>query len=525
MGKLFLHGRSRKKENTDTYAKLVVKCPVGVTVRAASVHNSTAIDVVSVNGVAVFDRLSEGEWDITFIGTEYPPVKRIKIDSLDNEIVVEYFDATINVSYPVGSICTCSDGKTILTAPDTSGNCTFTIVNPGNWTIESIRDDLYDSEIVSLTTNGQSANISLKYFEATIDITYPSGSTCTLTNGSKTYTAPDTSGSWSSIVNYSGTWTASCSNGERTETSSVEISSDGQNASITLDYFEATINITYTSGATCTCSRGDETYTAPDTSGSWSCVVPSAGTWTITVKDSTRSETGSAVVSQDGQTVSVTVKLFEAYINVTYPSGSTCTCTDGTTTLKAPNTTGTWKCTVPNTGTWTVKSTSGSNSASQSVSITASGQSKTATLSYTEYLYKSGEVYSSVTGGWTNSDYKHSGSTLQAATLDSTQMTFTGVSGYYVGRGTKNIIDMSNKNLLTIKGKLTSIDTSNSRGFIIVVASAKDSLSYPSARLYVNTVETFTKTIDVSKIESGYVCIYIYGSPYINGTITEVSLT
>ena len=33
-------------------------------------------------------------------------------------------------------------------------------------------------------------------FSATISITYPSGSTCTVTNYKKTWTAPNTTGSW-----------------------------------------------------------------------------------------------------------------------------------------------------------------------------------------------------------------------------------------------------------------------------------------------------------------------------------------
>lgn len=52
------------------------------------------------------------------------------------------------------------------------------------------------------------------------------------------------------------------------------------------------------------------------------------------------------------------------------------------TTLKAPNTSGTWACIVPNAGTWTVSCTSGSKSVSRQVSITASGQSEEVSLNY-----------------------------------------------------------------------------------------------------------------------------------------------
>ncbi len=92
-------------------------------------------------------------------------------------------------------------------------------------------------------------------------------------------------------------------------------------------------------------------------------------------------------------------KVF-AVIGVTYPEGSTATATDGTTTLSAPDTSGTWACVVPNAGTWTVECTDGTDTATETVTITAEGQVSTVTLNYTLYLYDKGNEYTSVTGGW-----------------------------------------------------------------------------------------------------------------------------
>lgn len=85
--------------------------------------------------------------------------------------------------------------------------------------------------------------------------------------------------------------------------------------------------------------------------------------------------------------------VFSATINITYPAGSTCTCSNGTTTLAAPNTSGTWACTVPNAGTWTATATDGNDSTNKSISITADGQTENVVLSYTLVLYeKNGET-------------------------------------------------------------------------------------------------------------------------------------
>lgn len=81
-----------------------------------------------------------------------------------------------------------------------------------------------------------------------------------------------------------------------------------------------------------------------------------------------------------------------AVIGVTYPSGSTCTCTNGSKTLTAKNTSGKAIFVIPSTGTWTVKAVSGSKSTSKAVSITAEGQVKTVTLMYELVLFDNGLV-------------------------------------------------------------------------------------------------------------------------------------
>lgn len=74
-------------------------------------------------------------------------------------------------------------------------------------------------------------------------------------------------------------------------------------------------------------------------------------------------------------------KLF-AVIAVTYPEGSICTCSNGTTTLTAKDTSGKVLFNVPSVGTWTVSCTDGSETASEPVSITTAGQVKSVELSY-----------------------------------------------------------------------------------------------------------------------------------------------
>ena len=81
-----------------------------------------------------------------------------------------------------------------------------------------------------------------------------------------------------------------------------------------------------------------------------------------------------------------------AVIGVTYPTGSTCTCTDGAKTLTAKDTTGRALFVIPSAGTWTVTAVSGSKSKSKAVSITAEGQVETVTLMFELLLFNNGLV-------------------------------------------------------------------------------------------------------------------------------------
>lgn len=86
-----------------------------------------------------------------------------------------------------------------------------------------------------------------------------------------------------------------------------------------------------------------------------------------------------------------------AVIGVTYPSGSTVTCTNGSKTLKAKDTSGKAIFVIPSAGTWTVKAVKGSQSKSVAVKITAEGQVKTVELTYQLYIFRSG---SGLTSGY-----------------------------------------------------------------------------------------------------------------------------
>ena len=63
-----------------------------------------------------------------------------------------------------------------------------------------------------------------------------------------------------------------------------------------------------------------------------------------------------------------------AYISVTYPAGSVCTCVSGGTTLTAPDTSGAFVFEVPSAGSWVITATDGVDTATKTVTITSQYQ-------------------------------------------------------------------------------------------------------------------------------------------------------
>lgn len=72
--------------------------------------------------------------------------------------------AAIGVTYPAGSVCTCTMGSKTLTAKDTSGQALFAIPSAGDWTVKAVSGTQTASAVISVTEDGPRAYyISLAY--------------------------------------------------------------------------------------------------------------------------------------------------------------------------------------------------------------------------------------------------------------------------------------------------------------------------------------------------------------------------
>lgn len=291
-----------------------------------------------------------------------------------------------------------------------------------------------------------------------------------------------------------------------------------------------TLTVTAPANVTVTITKDSKTKTK--NSGTSGVVVfkgLASGTWTLTITNGSQTSSKPVVVTADYSTV---IAFFAATINITYPAGSTCTCSDGTTTLSAPDTSGTWACIVPNAGTWTAAATDGVENTSESVSITTDGQIVAIELSYLLWLYKSGNTYNAVTGGWSVSKHPSTGGSFDGVlTLNADSMLLStevwGGSLGYANAFTNNSIDLTGVN--TLKFKITGIGTtaySDKEGnthkfrFSLAVANERPTKQTPTFAANMNIRATGEYSVDVSAVTTGYVGIWITTGGYIKTTLT-----
>ena len=291
-----------------------------------------------------------------------------------------------------------------------------------------------------------------------------------------------------------------------------------------------TLTVTAPANVTVTVSKDGKTKTK--NSGTSGVVVfkgLASGTWTLTITDGSQTSSKPVVVTADYSTV---IAFFTATINITYPAGSTCTCSDGTTTLSAPDTSGTWACIVPNAGTWTAAATDGVENTSESVSITTDGQIVAIELSYLLWLYKSGNTYNAVTGGWSVAEHGSTGGSFDSVlTLNDDSMLLStevwGGSEAYANAFTNNSIDLTGVN--TLKFKITGIGNtaySDKEGnthkfrFSLVVANERPTKQSPTFAADMKILATGEYSVDVSAVTTGYVGIWITTGGYIKTTLT-----
>lgn len=167
---------------------------------------------------------------------------------------------------------------------------------------------------------------------------------------------------------------------------------------------KSVIIVTAPTGSTVTCTKGTTVKTATEKNGEWWFKNLDIGEWTLKATLSGQTATQTVNITQF-DVYRVTMSYFKSTIKVTYPAGSTCTCSKGDEVLTAGGTSGVKTFTVESAGDWNI-SINDSNiqqSRTKVVSITKTGQSVTISIDYIIWIIKDGveviptTLYGSVT--------------------------------------------------------------------------------------------------------------------------------
>lgn len=203
------------------------------------------------------------------------------------------------------------------------------------------------------------------------------------------------------------------------------------------------------------------------------------------------------------------VRLFSV-IGVTYPAGSVCTCTKGTKTYKAKNTSGRALFAVPEAGEWTVSCTDGTQTASTTATVSAEGEAVNVKLTYDLRLFDNGDECVNVTGGWTNAGYTYSSMLPAPPEISDGRIQLYGKSGGNTGIGTAQSIDLAGYSKLVIDRDVLSTNGDYSAGQLwllpgkyVVNSQAKATLQFGSA------TGRAEQEIDVTNINTP---VYVFAS-------------
>lgn len=179
-----------------------------------------------------------------------------------------------------------------------------------------------------------------------------------------------------------------------------------------------------------------------------------------------------------------------AVIDVTYPAGATCTCSNGTRTLKAKDTSGHFLFVIPKAGKWTVKAVKGDDSDSEIINV-AEEKAYTAKLTFELILFDNGVVSGTTWSGFYVSNVLRLSHSNSSGYIDSN----TGSSN--------ESVDLSGYSVLYITVK--SLQLTGYSGFDFGVGPKSGADLSAKVNVSSGISEETTKSVDISKVSSGYI--------------------
>ena len=411
-------------------------------------------------------------------------------------LVFEYSTIHITTTDPllIGQTAYVYSGQTQVGSVVLSGGSGDVIVHQiGTFTVRASARNIQTESAVTVSQYFETYNVTLALSYATLNIstaetTLRNQAISVKSNGSVIATGTfDSSGTATIYVGTFGTLTVESTDGTETATSTVTAQT-GQSYNVVLAFEYATIEVTTTdpllAGKTVTAALGTESYSGSFVNGKASIVVKELGTYTISATSEGITGSTTAQVTAFFTTVSATLNLSYATLNIAagetslYGKDATITWTGGSKTVTLDST-GHATAYVGYAGSVTVSASDGTETASTTITV-AYGTSYNVSL-----------LFSYATIHVTTTDPLLDGATV-TATLSGTSYTGT------IASGACDII-VKNTGSYTVSasaGGFTKSETVNVAAYFNVY---NVTLILPYATLNVTTSETslYGKAISV----------------------------
>lgn len=179
-----------------------------------------------------------------------------------------------------------------------------------------------------------------------------------------------------------------------------------------------------------------------------------------------------------------------AVIDISYPEGAACTCSNGVRTMQAKDTSGHWMFQIPRAGEWTVTAENESSSKSETVDVEES-RAYSLDFKFELILFNNGS-HAPETGGWSCID----GNKLKI-TANAPQYERVDASGE-----NNSAIDLSSYSTLHVEGISASATSERGNMSVQIISASGGGAVVTTGEL--RGTSNQTKTLDISNLSGSY---------------------
>ena len=241
------------------------------------------LDGMLVNGPVVSVNGKTGRVTLTASDVDYVPGSLpITADNVQDALTFlagSYFPK-LAVTVPAGSLVTVQMDSYSYQQTATEGTASFVLPALGQWTVQASLNEQTATRTVDVDNLGQTFQLTVSYFTATLNVTAPTGATVTATSGLNQVTGTVQSGTTVALtIPVAGTYSVVAAfDGANSQAASVEVTEDGQTYSAEPAF--CTLTVTVPTGSQVQAKNGSTTITKTS-NGTALFYLPNTGTWQV----------------------------------------------------------------------------------------------------------------------------------------------------------------------------------------------------------------------------------------------------